>query len=96
MNVIDNPGNQIGHAENIKNWYNDNRDVQTSKGHPFKIRGQPQDDLSGRDGKQGDALTLTYGDQVWNSKDCYKYTFVWKGYHESKKDQHNWWCQFDC
>lgn len=35
-----------------------------------------------------DSLTLRYGSQEWNSKDCYKFS--------QKGDTFEWFCQYDC
>lgn len=59
-------------------------------GTEFRITGNPGD----CDSK--DALTLAYGSQVWNSKDCREYIYKGSGASNAWHHEHGYWCQFDC
>jgi hypothetical protein len=89
LNVIDNPGAKIG-SWGAKNPPAKDRQVMTSKNLAFVIGGQPGID------KSPDALTLYYGSQAWNSKDCFKYEYEDTDATKGYKRIHQWYCQFDC
>jgi hypothetical protein len=92
VNIIDNPGNQIG------NWGGTNpADIQisTSKGHNFVIEGQPGGNFLSGDSFQN-AVTLSYDTQKWNGMDCFKYIQKSARPSNGMRHQFDWWCQFDC
>ncbi|KAM0719637.1 hypothetical protein Q7P37_003768 [Cladosporium fusiforme] len=85
VDMIDTAGTQIGHWE-AKNALEKDRTISTIKDHEFYIRGQPDTNES------ADHLTLYYGSQIWNSKDCYRY----ERKEETLSYYHDYYCQFDC
>lgn len=89
VNIIDNPGAQIGHWE-AKNPLQKDRVINTSKNTPFSIGSQPDSTAA------ADAITLRYGSQIWNSKDCFKYDFVENDMYHGNNYRHDWYCQFEC
>ena len=92
VNIIDNPGNQIG------NWGGTNpADIQisTSKGHNFVIEGHPTGNFLDGQSSQN-ALTLSYDTQKWNGLDCYRYVDKSARPSNGWRHQFDWWCQFDC
>ncbi|KAI1854744.1 hypothetical protein JX266_000862 [Neoarthrinium moseri] len=88
VDIINHQGAQIGH------W------AATNPAGTIKIPLKTEFELwiGGRErfGNSHDALTLGYNTQRWNSKDCFKYTFKAAGISNGSRDEHEWYCQFDC
>lgn len=90
VDIIDNPGANIGKWGVVLNPLEKDRKISTSKGHEFSIRGQPFH------GSSQDRLTLNYDSQEWNGNDCFNYIYKSPDFGTGYKTQHSWWCQFDC